>query len=177
MSFVVDNPEGVQALHTDGAYGSAGQMFIAEDKVGGRIVRVNPDGSGLFELVGALANLNKPEGLAFGDFNGARAPALFTAEKAGGRVIEIGANGSTTTFGNPAAIGGLNGPDNIEFGPDGYLYVGEKLGGRIIRIAADGTHTVVATGLSNVEGVAFDPANGDLYVTEIERATVWRLRF
>ena len=177
LATVLDNPEGVQALHADGAYGNAGQMFIAEDKLGGRIVRINPDGSGLTELVGSSANLNKPEGLAFGDFAGARMPALFGAEKAGGRVFEIVANGTVTTFGDPAAIGGLNGPDNIEFGPDGHLYVGEKLGGRIVRIAADGTHSVLVTGLSNVEGLAFDPLTGDLYLTEIELSNVWRVRF
>ena len=176
LATVLDSPEGIQPLRADGAYGSAGLMFIAEDKVGGRIVRVAPDGSGLFELVGAAANLQKPEGLAFGDFNGALSPALYAAEKAGGRIMRIGADGSVTTFGNPAAIGGLNGPDNIAFGPDGYLYVGEKYGGRIIRIAANGTHSVFALGFDNIEGVAFDPLNGDLYIGEIEKSTLWRVR-
>ena len=86
--------------------------------------------------------------------------------------MNIGTDGIVTTFGDPAAIGGLNGPDNIAFGPDGYLYVGEKYGGRIIRIAGDGTHTVFATGFDNVEGVAFDPLNGDLYIGEIEKSTL-----
>ena len=77
---------------------------------------------------------------------------------------------------DPAAIGGLNGPDNIAFGPDGYLYVGEKYGGRVIRIAADGTHSVFALGFDNIEGVAFDPQNGNLYIGEIEKSTLWRVR-
>ena len=176
LATVLDSPEGIQPLRVDGAYGSAGMMFIAEDNVGGRIVRVSADGSGLFELVGTAANLQKPEGLAFGDFNGALNPALYAAEKAGGRIMRIDTDGSVTTFGNPAAIGGLNGPDNIAFGPDGYLYVGEKYGGRIIRIAADGTHSVFALGFDNIEGVAFDPLNGDLYIGEIEKSTLWRVR-
>ena len=174
---MLDSPEGVQALHADSAYGIAGDLFIAEDRNGGRIVRVKADGSGLSELVGADANLQKPEGLAFGDFNAAALPALYAAENAGGRVVRIGADGSVATFGNPAGIGGLNGPDNIEFGPDGFLYVGEKYGGRIVRIAADGTHSVLASGFDNIEGVAFDPLTGDLYVGEIEKSSIWRVRF
>ncbi len=176
LATVLDNPEGIQPLQVDGPYGAAGTMLIAEDKVGGRIVRVLADGSGLTELVGTAANLQKPEGLAFGDFGGTQSPALYAAEKAGGRIMRIESDGSVTTFGNPAAIGGLDGPDNIAFGPDGYLYVGEKYGGRIVRIAGDGTHTVFATGFDNVEGVAFDPQNGDLYIGEIERSTIWRVR-
>ena len=66
--------------------------------------------------------------------------------------------------------------DNIAFGPDGYLYVGEKYGGRIIRIAANGTHSVFALGFDNIEGVAFDPVNGNLYIGEIEKSTLWRVR-
>ena len=176
LATVLDSPEGIQPLLANGAYGSAGMMLIAEDNIGGRIVRVMPDGSGLTELVGAAANVQKPEGLAFGDFNGTQGPALYAAEKAGGRIMRIGADGSIATFGNPAAIGGLNGPDNIAFGPDGYLYVGEKYGGRIVRIAGNGTHSVFASGFDNIEGVAFDPLTGDLYVAEIERSTVWRVR-
>jgi len=182
LTTVLDGPEGIQPLLIDGAYGSAGMMLIAEDNIGGRIVRVLPDGSGLTELVSAAANVQKPEGLEFGTFNGALSPALYAAEKAGGRIMKIGADGAVVTFGDPAAIGGLNGPDNIAFGigttgqPDGYLYVGEKYGGRIVRIAANGAHTVYATGFDNVEGVAFDPTTGDLYIGEIERSTIWRVR-
>jgi len=76
----------------------------------------------------------------------------------------------------PERPAGLNGPDNINFGPDGYLYVGEKYAGRIVRISANGTHTVFATGFDNNEGLVFDPQSGDLYVGEIEKATVWRIR-
>jgi len=177
LGTVLSSPEGIQPLLVDGAYGSAGEMLIAEDESSGRIVRVAPDGSGLTVLVDATAALQKPEGLAFGDFNGARSPALYAAEKAGGRIILIGPDGSVTTFGDPSVLGGgLNGPDNINFGPDGYLYVGEKYAGRIVRISADGTHSVFATGFDNNEGLVFDPLNGDMYVGEIEKSTVWRIR-
>ena len=117
-------------------------------------------------------------GLAFGDFNGAQSPALYAAEKAGGRIVRVGSDGSITTLGDPTTLGpgGLNGPDNINFGLDGYLYVGEKYAGRVIRIAGNGTHTVFAAGFDNNEGLVFDPENGDLYVGEIEKATVWRIR-
>ncbi|MEO8306047.1 MAG: hypothetical protein ABI724_18200 [Betaproteobacteria bacterium] len=176
LATVLDGPEGIQPLREDSAYGSAGMMFIAEDDYGGRIVRVMPDGSGLVEWVPASANLEKPEGLAFGDFNGAQSPALYAALKAGGRILRIGSDGSLSTLGDPSGVGGIDGPDNINFGPDGYLYVGEKYGGRIIRIAGDGTHSVYATGFDNIEGVAFDPTTGDLYIAEIEKSRVWRVR-
>jgi sugar lactone lactonase YvrE len=177
LAAVVSSPEGIQPLQVDSAYGSAGDMLIAEDETGGRIVRIMPDGSALTVLVGA-GNLQKPEGLAFGDFNGAQSPALYAAEKAGGRIVRVGSDGSITTLGDPTTLGpgGLNGPDNINFGLDGYLYVGEKYAGRVIRIAGNGTHTVFAAGFDNNEGLAFDPENGDLYVGEIEKATVWRIR-
>jgi sugar lactone lactonase YvrE len=137
-----------------------------------------PDGSGLTELVGAAANLPRPEGLEFGDFNGARAPALYAAETAGQRIVQIAANGTVTTFGDPSAIGGLRWPDNIAFGPDGYLYAGEQIGAgsRVVRIAADGTHSVYATGFDNIAGVAFDPTTGYLYIGEIDHSTIWRVR-
>lgn len=175
---VLSSPEGIQPLLADGAYGSAGDMLIAEDETAGRIVRIKPDGSALAVLVDATANLQKPEGLVLGDFKGALAPAVYAAEKAGGRIVRIGSDGSITTLGDPAALGpaGLNGPDNINFGPDGYLYVGEKYAGRIVRISANGTHAVFATGFDNNEGLVFDPQSGDLYVGEIEKATVWRIR-
>jgi hypothetical protein len=178
LASVLDMPEGIQPLVADSAYGSAGAMFVAEDKTAGRIVRVLEDGSGLTVLVGAAANLNRPEGLEFGHFNGALAPALYAAETGGGRVVRIGADGTVTTFGNPAAIGGLHWPDNMTFGPDGYLYVGEQqgIGSRVIRIAADGTHSVYATGFDNIAGIAFDPLTGDLYVGEIDHSTLWRVR-
>ncbi len=178
LASVLDMPEGVQPLLADGAYGNAGAMFIAEDKPAGRIVRVMPDGSGLTELVGAAANLQRPEGLEFGDFNGARVPALYAAETAGGRIVQIGANGAVATFGDSAAIGGLRFPDNIAFGPDGYLYAGEQVGvgSRVVRIAADGTHAVYATGFDNIAGIAFDPLTGYLYIGEIDRSTIWRVR-
>jgi hypothetical protein len=178
LDTTLDTPEGIQVLLTDGAYGSAGAMFVAEDKAAGRIVRVMEDGTGLTELVGAAANLNRPEGLEFGDFNGALAPALYVAETGGGRVARIGADGTVTTFGDPATIGGLHWPDNMTFGPDGYLYVGEQLGiaSRVVRIAADGTHSVYATGFDNIAGIAFDPMTGDLYIGEIDHSTLWRVR-
>jgi len=45
-----------------------------------------------------------------------------------------------------------------------------------VRISADGTHSVFATGFDNNEGLVFDPLNGDMYVGEIEKSTVWRIR-
>ncbi len=45
-----------------------------------------------------------------------------------------------------------------------------------MRIAADGTQQRIRPGFDNVEGVAFDPLTGDLYIGEIEKSTLWRVR-
>lgn len=175
------NPEGLVVLKSAGAYGSAGDFLLAEDAFGGRILRlaVTGDAAGtLSEIASASASLARPEGLAFGDFAGAAAPALYAAETAAHRVLRVAADGTLSTLGDPQSFG-LQWPDNLEFGPDGFLYVTEDLisGGRIVRIAADGTHSVFATGFAKPAGIAFDPVTGDLYIAEQEAASLWRVRF
>ena len=74
----------------------------------------------------------------------------------------------------------LTSPDNVEFGPDGYLYVSEDRAGpnsRIIRIDANGTHSVFASGFSQAQGMIFDPASGDMYIAEQDLDRVWRVVF
>ena len=56
---------------------------IAEDEIGGRIVRVLPDGSGVVVVVPATANSQKPEGSAFGDFNHTVAPGALRRREVG----------------------------------------------------------------------------------------------
>ena len=145
---------------------------IAHITPAGVTTLLTPNGNSAF-------NLNRPEGLAFGDFHGALTEALYAAETSRDRIVRIDPTGAISIFGTPTVIG-LESPDNVEFGPDGFLYVSEDRGsqrGRIIRIAADGTHSVFATGFNSPQGLAFDPKNGDLYISEQSSETIWRVSF
>lgn len=68
--------------------------------------------------------------------------------------------------------------DNIQFGPDGWLYVGvgstcdacedsNPLSASILRIdPLTGEKEIFATGLRNPYGIAFDPQTGELFATD-----------
>lgn len=171
----IDHPEGLVVLKVNGDYGPAGTLLVGEDKSSGRLLKVGPGGT-----VTVLASgLARPEGMAFGSFNGALAPALYVAETSNDRVRRVAANGTLTTLGLPGAVA-LTNPDNLEFGPDGYLYVSEDRvvpDSRIVRISASGTHTVFATGFGQAAGLAFDPTSHFLYIAEQDFDRVWRVRF
>ena len=153
-----------------------GELYVCEDETPGRVFHVDPLTGLLDELAAGLA---APEGLAFGDFGGAQAPALYAAESKANRIVRLLPDGSVTAVGNPSQVS-MTLPDNVEFGPDGFLYVAEDRDApdaRILRIAPDGRHTVVATGFDASQGMAFDPTSGDLYISEQNANRVWRLRF
>ena len=172
----VNNPEGLVVIESDGPFGAAGTLYVAEDVVGGRILRLDLGTRAMSILA---SGLRRPEGLAFGDFGGAAEPALYAAETALHRVIRIDADGSVSPVGAPTAVG-LTFPDNVEFGADGMLYVTEDRPApqsRIVRVASDGTHEVFATGFGQAAGLAFHPETGDLYVSEQDFDRIWRVRF
>jgi sugar lactone lactonase YvrE len=174
-SLAVDNPEGLVVLPAAGPYGAAGDLYVAEDRNPGRILHVVPASGATSALASGLV---RPEGMAFGDFGGALPPALYAAETSTHRVLRIDAAGTVSVFGNAAAVG-LTFPDNLEFGPDGYLYVSEDRpapASRIVRVAPDGTFEVFATGFGQAQGMVFD-ADGDLYLSEQDLDRIWRVRF
>ncbi|MFQ5490290.1 MAG: hypothetical protein ACE5GE_06165 [Phycisphaerae bacterium] len=182
-SIGINNPEGIVALTADSAFGSAGDLYVCEDRTPGRIfhlVLTAGNNATASILVNSPANLRRPEGLTLGDFSGQLAgPMLFAAETTDNNVLQIDATGAFSVLGNPAAVA-MNQPDNVKFGHDGMLYVSEDIGagnGRIIRIAVDGTHEVVLSGFNFPQGMAFDFARSDLYVAEQGSARVWRARF
>ena len=172
----INNPEGLVVLESTGAYGNAGELIVAEDISDGQIVHLTPTGTGSV-LVDTSESLQRPEGMAFGDFNGAASAALFVAETSDDNVLRVESNGAVSVFGDPLSVG-LNQPDNLEFGADGLLYVTEdSSNGRVIRISSVGTHSVFAEGFDNPQGLAVHPLTGDLYITEQDNESVYRVRF
>ncbi|MAG33672.1 MAG: hypothetical protein CL908_22565 [Deltaproteobacteria bacterium] len=170
----VDHPEGLVVLESASAFGNAGDLYVAEDGVSGGVYRIEP-ATGTATLLSG--DLNRPEGMALGTFSGQAPSALYVAVTLDHVIKRIEADGTTTTFGDPAAVS-LTSPDNVEFGPDGYMYVTEDRiapNSRIIRVAPDGTHSVYATGFDEAQGMIFDD-NGDMYVAEQGLARIWRIR-
>lgn len=175
-SIAINNPEGLVVLPSAGAFGQLGDLYVCEDVFGGRVLHVDPSDGTTRVLA---SGLSRPEGIAFGDFGGATTPALFVAETINHRVLRIEADGMWSVVGTPTGVA-LQSPDNVEFGPDGYLYVTEDRSApnsRIIRIAPDGTHTVFATGFGQAQGMIFDPATTALHVGEQDFDRVWRIVF
>jgi sugar lactone lactonase YvrE len=171
----IEWPEGLIALHDTGPYGNAGDLLVAEDLPSGRILRVSADGS----TTPLISNLSRPEGMAFGNFLADALPALYVAETVTNRVLRIGPDGTAHPVAGLDSILATR-PDNIEFGPDGYLYVSEdrlEPLSRVIRTNHLGESDVLATGFSQAQGLAFDPTTGDLYISEHELDRVWRVRF
>lgn len=179
---LIDNPEGLVVLGSSGSFGNAGDLIVAEDRTGGRVIKVALGSATAVTsvLVGNGAALGRPEGLAFGDFGGQAAPALYLAETLANRVLRIDAAGNFAEFGNSAAVV-LAMPDNLAFGPDGFLYVAEDptggASGRIMRLDAGGNYTTLAQGFDKPAGLAFDPLTGHLYIAEQQANKIWRVEF
>jgi DNA-binding beta-propeller fold protein YncE len=179
---IISNPEGLVVLPSSSGFGSAGDLIIAEDLTNGRVIKValgsSPAATTL--LVSSDKALQRPEGLAFGDFSGRAPQALYAAETLANRVLRIDAAGNVSEFGNSSEVG-LKLPDNLAFGPDGFLYVTEDLtgteSGRIMRLDANGNYSTFAQGFKKPAGLAFDPLTGHLYIAEQDSSQIWRVEF
>ena len=168
----LQRPEGLVVLQEDGDFGRAGDLLVGEDDVGGGIFLVAVDTGTTTPLVSET--FNRPEGFAFGDFNGQQAPALYFAETGTGTIwrVKVGPGGlETEEFAT-----GLQMPDNVTFGPDGYLYVSQDLkNGSIARIdPATGEVVTVLEGFDSPQGMLFDTDNGYFYLSERVAGKIWR---
>jgi glucose/arabinose dehydrogenase len=152
----------------------------------GRIVALPeaPRLAGLRSPVTVAAGLRLPHGLTVRDGH------LWVAET--GRVLRFRYDVTTRAATDPAVIvpdlppGAHHWTRSIAFGPDGRLYVaigsscdvcreGNGRRAAIVSYAPDGSHErLVARGLRNPVGLAFDPETGALWTTVNERD--WRIR-
>jgi glucose/arabinose dehydrogenase len=150
----------------------------------GRIVALPeaPRPAGLRAPVTVAAGLRLPHGLAVRDGH------LWVAET--GRVLRFRYDVSTHAATEPVAIvpdlppGAHHWTRSLAFGPDGRLYVaigsscdvcreGDRRRAAIVSYTSDGSNErLVARGLRNPVGLAFDPTAGALWTTVNERD--WR---
>jgi len=175
-SMGINKPEGLVVLPEDSEFGPRGTIYVAEDLVNGRILKVGWRTGATEVFVGEGARLDRPEGMVLGRFDGTEPLALYVAETGRNRIIRIGADQVITTVGDPETIG-LTNPDNVEFGHDGFLYVSEDTSpGRVIRISVDGEHTVFASGFANPAGLGYEARARTLYIGDQADSSVWRVR-
>jgi sugar lactone lactonase YvrE len=116
-----------------------GQLVVAEWDTGSvlRLDAAQPD-----TRTAIATGIATPAGLAAG------ADDLYVTDRDGGRVLQIVAGGSLLSPPREVALG-LAGPEGIELGDDGALYVVEADGDRVSRIdAGTGETTLVADGLA-----------------------------
>ncbi len=80
-------------------------------------------------------------------------------------------NGSVTTI-----IGGLQYPNGVDVGPDGYIYVAENSDDHVRRVHPDtGEFTIAADGLFGPNGVAFSDDPSVFYVGSFEGGLVYKV--
>jgi len=159
----------------------AGAVLVSISNAG-RVVALVPATTGPPRVVSIVTGLQLPHGLAFRD------GYLYVAET--GRVLRFRYDARTRVAEAPVTVvpdlpaGAHHWTRSIAFGPDGRLYVAigsscdvcreaDARRAAILSYAVDGSDArVVATGLRNPVGLAFDPATGVLWTTVNERD--WR---
>lgn len=139
------------------AWGPDGHLYVA-DRSGRHIVRLAADGSmddlGLWRS-GVWIN-DGPHYVAFDPQDN-----LYVSDNSSiyratpdGSLEELSANNASQSLGG------------IAFSPSGQLYYADRAGGRVMRVSADGQAEVVASGITNAEGLAFSPDGSTLYVSQ-----------
>jgi glucose/arabinose dehydrogenase len=149
----------------------------------GKVVALPPDRAGRgADVVTVLRDLDRPHGIAF------RRGHLYVAET--GRIVRYRYDPTRVVASDPVVVvanlppGGHHWTRSIAFGPDDRLYVAigssceacpetDPRRATIVRYDAEGAgEEIVATGLRNPVGLAFQPTTGALWTTVNERD--WR---
>jgi sugar lactone lactonase YvrE len=88
----------------------------------------------------------------------AQAQNLFVADSDTGNILELGPNGTQSTFAS-----GLDAPMALAFDGAGNLFVTCRYGNNVVKITPSGAQSIFASGLNEPIGLAFD-SSGDLFV-------------
>ena len=170
---------------------AAGNVYIADPPnqrirkvdTSGRITTVAGNGSSGYNgdgIPATSARLNYPKGVEIGpdgllyiaDNNNHRVRAV----DAGGIIRTVAGTGSSgfSGDGGPATAARLAEPRNVDFGPDGSLYIVDQVNDRIRRVGPGGTISTFASGFGLARDVAVDGA-GNVYVADESRSRVYRV--
>ncbi len=138
-------PEGIDLLPD-------GDLVVAEDNISGRLMRVSRHEHQPVEVI--LGGLNRPEGVAAKPDG-----AVIFAETETGRILSY-KDGDVTVVADD-----LDEPDQVEFAPDGALWITEDTkNARLLRLK-NGTLETVLSGLRLPQGMAFG-ADGTVWLAE-----------
>jgi glucose/arabinose dehydrogenase len=162
---VGDDGPAVQARLSDlysVTMGPDGSLYVAEEKSGNRIRKIDPNGvittvAGTGEAGYAgdggpatAARLNSPRDVALG-----RDGSLYIADRYNNRIRRVDPAGIITTVagngekrfagdGGPATAASLAAPDSVTVGPDGSLYIADTSNARIRKVDPAGIIATIA---------------------------------
>jgi sugar lactone lactonase YvrE len=156
----------IEVLATDVAFADglafhpSGAILASEEYRGGGVVRIDPVSGVHSHLV---RDLSDPDNLVVVEGH-----IYVTEEDTKGRILRLDERQILTTFAS-----GLNGPEGLDLGPDGMLYVAEHApGGHVYRYSLDGSRETVGS-VQNGEGLRCLP-DGSVIVAETSENRVSR---
>jgi serine/threonine protein kinase, bacterial len=147
------------------AVDSRGTVFVTNQGMRGRVVALQPGGSG--PMVMQFNGLYEPQGVAV-DSSGKLYVSDFN-----NRVVAL-APGSNSQAELP--FNGLNYPEGLAVDAQGAVYVADRGNNRVVKLEPGSTNQTVLAfdGLKNPDGVAVDN-NGNVYVTDTDNNRVLKL--